>query len=100
MDEKEGGVEAAAEAVLFKQNLGILLCVIYALAYAGFVVISIYDVSLMDTVMPMGLNLAAFYGLGLIVFALFLAMIYSIACTTKEISVARRSKKTEDGGLK
>ncbi len=99
-ERSNSGKVVADEAVLFKQRLGIVLCVIYAFAYTGFVVISVYDVTLMDTVMPFGLNLAAFYGLGLIVFALFLAMIYSIACTTKEISVARNSKKTEDGGLK
>jgi uncharacterized membrane protein (DUF485 family) len=100
MNENQNSGEVAADAVIFKQRLGILLCVIYAIAYTGFVAISIYDVTLMDTIMPLGLNLAAFYGLGLIVFALLLAMIYSIACTTKEISVARKSRKLEDGGLK
>jgi len=100
MNENPNSGEVAQSAIIFKQRLGILLCVIYAIAYTGFVAISIYDVTLMDTVMPLGLNLAAFYGLGLIVFALFLAMIYSIACTTKEISVARKSRKLEDGGLK
>jgi uncharacterized membrane protein (DUF485 family) len=89
--------EVAGNAVLFKQNLGILLCVIYALAYAGFVIISIYDVTLMDKVVPFGLNLAAFYGVGLIVFALMLAMIYSIACTRKELSCAVKTDKEKGG---
>ena len=100
MNENSNSGEVAQGAIVFKQRLGVLLCVIYAFAYTGFVAISIYDVTLMDTVMPLGLNLAAFYGLGLIVFALFLAMIYSIACTTKEISVAKTLKKQENGGLK
>jgi uncharacterized membrane protein (DUF485 family) len=75
-------------AIRFKQRFGILLCAIYALVYASFVAISVYDVTLMDTLMPFGLNLAIFYGLGLIVFALLLAMIYSRACAAKEKSGA------------
>jgi len=70
----------------YKQRLGIALCAIYAIFYIGFVAISIYDVTLMDTLMPFGLNLAVFYGLGLIVFALVLAMIYSVACSLSEKS--------------
>ncbi len=71
-------------ALRYKQRLGIILCIIYAVVYSGFVVISIYDVTLMDTLMPFGLNLSTFYGLGLIVFALILAMLYSMACSSSE----------------
>lgn len=68
----------------YKQRLGIALCSIYATVYIGFVAISIYDVTLMDILMPFGLNLAVFYGMGLIIFALILAMIYSLACSRSE----------------
>ncbi len=81
--------ETADQADRFKQRLGILLCTIYAVVYAGFVGISVYNVTLMDTLMPFGLNLAVFYGLGLIVFALLLAMLYSRACAAKERAAAR-----------
>lgn len=84
-------VETADPAGRFKQRLGILLCIVYAAVYTGFVGISVYDVTLMDTLMPFGLNLAVFYGLGLIVFALLLAMIYSRACAAKELAAARES---------
>lgn len=68
----------------YKQWLGILLCVIYAIVYAVFVIISVYDVTLMDTLMPFGLNLSVFYGVGLIVFALILAVLYSRFCSAAE----------------
>jgi len=77
-------VNDAENVVLFKQNLGVVMCCIYAVAYAVFVIIAIYDVNLMDKVMPFGLNLATFYGIGLIFFALLLSMVYSMACTRKE----------------
>jgi uncharacterized membrane protein (DUF485 family) len=72
----------------FKQCLGILLCSVYALVYAVFVFISVYDVTLMDTLMPFGLNLAVFYGFGIIVFALLLALVYSRACSRSEAGAA------------
>jgi len=83
----------------FKQWLGLLLCSAYALVYAVFVFISVYDVTLMDTLMPFGLNLAAFYGFGIIVFALLLALVYSRACSRSEAGAAAPkglSNKTPD----
>jgi len=77
----------------FKQRLGIFLCIIYALLYSGFVAISVYDVTLMDKVILFNLNLAVFYGFGLILFALILAMIYSWACAFKERSVSSKGHK-------
>lgn len=74
----------ATPELLFKKRLGLALCGLYALAYCGFVFLAVHDVTLMDTVMLFGLNLAAFYGLGLIVLALVLAMIYSVACNRRE----------------
>ncbi len=82
-------LETPENAARFTQRLGLLLCTVYALVYGGFVGVSVYDVTLMDTLMPFGVNLAVFYGLGLIVFALLLAMVYSRACAAKERSAAR-----------
>jgi uncharacterized membrane protein (DUF485 family) len=82
------------DSVIFKQKLGIVLCIVYAVVYAGFVVISVYDVTVMDIRMPFGLNLATFYGLGLIAFALLLALSYNVACTASE-----RSLRHKEGAL-
>lgn len=72
----------------YAQRLGVAMCGIYALAYSVFVAISVFDVTLMDTLMPFGLNLAVFYGFGLIFFALFLALVYSALCGRHESSAA------------
>lgn len=83
--------KVADHAARFKQRLGFALCSIYAAVYAAFVALAVYDVTLMDTRMPFGLNLAAFWGLGLIVFALILSMLYSTACSASERSAARKA---------
>jgi uncharacterized membrane protein (DUF485 family) len=64
------------------------MCGLYAFAYSVFVLIAVFDVTLMDTRMPFGLNLATFYGFGLIVFALFLAFLYSVMCSRRESSIS------------
>lgn len=74
----------ADRAQQYKQRLGIFMCLIYATVYTTFVIIAVYDVTLMDTIMPFELNLSVFYGVGLIVFALILAVLYSRLCLTAE----------------
>ncbi len=84
MNPPQGTSADADAAERFKSRLGAILCAIYALVYAGFVIVSVYDVTLMDKVMPFQVNLAVFYGLGLIVFALLLALFYSKSCNACE----------------
>jgi uncharacterized membrane protein (DUF485 family) len=91
MDKETITVRATERSERMKQNFGLALCLIYAVVYATFVFISLYDVTLMDTVMPFGLNLAVFYGFGIILFALVLALIYSQACSFSE-----RKARAED----
>lgn len=89
----ERGVESVER---YKTKLGAILCLVYALVYAGFVVISVYDVTLMDRLMPFGVNLAIFYGLGLIVFALLLALIYSKSCNAAERDANQASEQATE----
>ncbi len=84
------------EVIQYKQKLGLLMFLIYVTAYSGFVFISVFNVELMDIVMIFGLNLAVFYGLGIIVFALILAVIYSVLCKRKE-RLLLGSPKEESG---
>ncbi len=72
------------KAERFKQRFGFLMCAVYALVYAGFVAVSVWNVELMETLLPYGINLAVAYGMGLIIFALFLAFIYSTICNIVE----------------
>jgi uncharacterized membrane protein (DUF485 family) len=68
----------------YNQELGFLLFMLYGTVYAGFVIISVYDVGLMDRIMPFEINLAVFYGMGLIVLALLLSIVYSGLCNSRE----------------
>jgi uncharacterized membrane protein (DUF485 family) len=71
-------------AFLFKRRLGAWMFILYALVYAGFVVLNLVLPGSMEIVLFGGLNLAVVYGFGLIIFALILALIYSQACGRKE----------------
>lgn len=81
-----------AYAVKYKTRLGLALCLLYAVAYGSFVAVSIYDVTLMDTRMPFGLNLGTFWGFGLIALAFGLGLVFNFACGLRE----RSSKNTAD----
>lgn len=81
-----------AYAIRYKTWLGLVLCVAYAVAYVGFVATAVYDVTLMDTRMPLGLNLGTFWGFGLIVLAFVLGLVYNYACGRRE----RSSKNTAE----
>lgn len=86
----------------YKARLGVILCWVYAIIYAGFVAIAVYDVTQMETQIVMGLNLAICYGFGLIVFALVLALIYNHMCSTREktmgAAAAAAEGTTAEGG--
>jgi uncharacterized membrane protein (DUF485 family) len=74
----------ADPAFSYKRRLGAWMFTLYALVYAGFVVINLVRPSAMEKALFGGLNLAVVYGFGLIVFALFLALIYNRACGRRE----------------
>ena len=71
------------DAASFKTRLGIWMFILYTLVYAGFVVINAVKPALMQEII-LGQTLAVVYGLGLIVFALVLAVIYNQFCTAAE----------------
>lgn len=71
-------------ASAYKTRLGFVLFIVYALIYAGFVAISLYDVTILEQIVFRGLNLAVVYGFGLIIFALLIALMYSGFCSRKE----------------
>ena len=79
-------------AFAFKRRLGVRLFAIYGLIYAGFVTINLVRPALMGALVLAGLNLAVVYGLGLIVFALLLALAYNSACNRKEAELADTQK--------
>jgi uncharacterized membrane protein (DUF485 family) len=66
------------------RRLGIILFWVYFLLYAAFVGIVVYDYRLMSQVVFAGLNLAIVYGMGLIVAALMMALLYTAMCHRDE----------------
>ncbi|MBN1998205.1 DUF485 domain-containing protein [candidate division KSB1 bacterium] len=85
-------VEGKDYAIGYKMRVGVIMFVLYALVYAGFVIINVSNPVKMESIVFSGLNLAVVYGFGLIIFALILALIYNGLCTKKE---ALLNKKTE-----
>lgn len=67
-----------------KASLGIKFFFIYLLFYAGFVAIGVLNYELLAAEVFQGINLAVFYGIGLIVFAVLLGILYNFLCTRYE----------------
>ncbi len=70
-------------AVDYKTRLGIGMFIFYTLFYVGFMAINTLKPSLMEMTFG-GLNLAIVYGIGLIVFAFVLAIVYNRLCNKAE----------------
>lgn len=77
----ELGVDNASSQ---KAKLGVWFFFIYFFFYAGFVVIGVVNYELLAEEFALGLNLALFYGLGLIVFAVLLGILYNFLCSRYE----------------
>lgn len=67
----------------YKTRIGIWMFVLYTLIYGGFVTINTVKPTLLEEQIA-GLNLAVIFGMGLIVFAFVLAILYNHFCTAAE----------------
>lgn len=79
-------------AIKYKKRIGAYMFVLYSFVYTGFVVINIVKPVLMEKIIFAGLNMAVVYGFGLIIFALFLALIYNFMCEKEENRVNIQSE--------
>ena len=61
-------------------RVGLLLFWIYLVFYGGFVMVNAFAPSVMDTVLPGGLNFAVVSGFALILGATILAVLYAYLC--------------------
>jgi len=68
----------------FKSKVGLILFGLYSLIYAGFVFINTLSPKTMEVKVVLGLNLAVFYGFGLIILAIIMGIIYNHYCTKME----------------
>lgn len=80
-------------ASAYKMRLGAWMFLLYALIYAGFVAINLIRPVAMESIVFLGMNLAVVYGMGLIVFALVLALIYNHYCGKQEALLAGTSNE-------
>ncbi len=73
------------EIVSRNARVGLVLFGIYVLLYGGFIVIAGFFPHLMAIATPLGsVNLAIMYGMGLILAALVLAVIYMFICRPRK----------------
>lgn len=80
-----------------KSVLGIRLFFVYLICYTGFVVIGVFHYELLSVTVFGGLNLALAYGIGLIVFAVILGVVYNYYCTKYEDESAQSEEVKEEG---
>jgi len=71
-------------ALKYRTQTGLRLFLVYALTYSVFVIINLVSPTLMETIVFWGLNLAVVYGVGLILLAIVLALVYNWLCARKE----------------
>jgi uncharacterized membrane protein (DUF485 family) len=86
----ELGVDHASSK---KAKLGVLFFFIYFFFYAGFVLIGVVNYELLSEEFALGLSLALFYGVGLIVFAVLLGILYNFLCTRYEDDLNKEEAK-------
>lgn len=77
-------------------RLGVMLFGVYLLLYGGFVLLAAFAPEAMEKTPLAGVNLAIWYGFGLIVVALVLALVYGWMCRPSKRSVA--DKADAEGG--
>jgi uncharacterized membrane protein (DUF485 family) len=73
-------MESLTPAEIFNRRLGLILFLVYLLLYGGFVGLIVVDYKIMAHVVFAGLNLAIVYGMGLILAAIALSIVYMSAC--------------------
>lgn len=61
-------------------RVGLILFGVYLVLYSGFVLLAAYSPDTMERTPLAGVNLAIWYGFGLIAVAILLAVIYGLLC--------------------
>ncbi len=80
-------------AASYKMRLGVWMFLVYAMLYGGFVARNVLAPVAMERPVLLGMNVAVTYGFGLIVFALVLALIYTLMCGRKEQELNTRASQ-------
>lgn len=81
----------------YNTRLGLQLFGVYLLLYCGFVLLAAFAPAAMEMTPLFGVNLAIWYGFGLIVAALALALVYGWACRSPEETPGEIGAAAGDG---
>lgn len=73
-------VEEDANATAYNAQLGMKLFLAYLVIYVGYVGMNAFYPSVADMVPFAGINVATWYGMGLIFFAILIAFLYAVLC--------------------
>jgi uncharacterized membrane protein (DUF485 family) len=76
-------------------RIGLALFVVYLVFYGGFVLIAAFAPQMLDATPLAGVNLAIWYGFGLIVAAILLALLYGWACVSGAGSLGEGTTSAE-----
>ncbi len=68
----------------YKRRLGVWLFLAYSLVYASFVALNLLVPAIMELRILAGVNLDTVFGIGLIVLAIVLSLIYNALCLANE----------------
>ena len=77
-----------------KSRLGVRFFFLYLAFYAGFVLIGVLNYELLGIEIAGGVNLAVFYGMGLIIFAVLLGILYNHYCSRYEDNLNKKGEKS------
>jgi uncharacterized membrane protein (DUF485 family) len=83
-------------ALEFRTRIGVRLFLVYAVVYGTFVGINLVNPILMERIVLFGMNLAVTYGIGLILLAILLALVYNNMCAKKELEYSEAATSKED----
>ena len=82
IEQRSGGDHAAV--ISHNARWGLILFALYVALYLGFMIMSAYFPEKMSQPSIAGVNLAIVYGIGLIVAALFLAIVYTFLARSSD----------------
>lgn len=80
-------------AAAYKAKLGIFLFAFYGVFYAGFIIINTLFPKVMGILLLFEVNLAIYYGSGLIILAFVMGIIYNFLCSKKEKELNKDDQK-------
>ena len=75
-----------------KTKLGVILFFVYLAVYSGFVLIGLTNPKLLGIAALGGLNLSFVYGMGLILLAAIMGLVYNYFCTKYEDTMNKEAK--------